>query len=53
MAVGKVSPNFQASSEKEIGTAKAKDPTKIWLASSKLKLNFIVRPTRFKALSIS
>ena len=41
---GSVSPSFQASSEKEIGTAKAKAPIATCPASSKLKLNFIVFP---------
>jgi hypothetical protein len=41
---GSVSPSFQASSENEIGTAKAKAPIVTWLASSKLKLKFIIFP---------
>lgn len=36
--IGSDSPSLQASSEKEIGTAKAKAPIVIWLASSRLKL---------------
>ena len=48
LTMGKVSPNCHASSEKEIGTASAKAPIATWLASSELKLRFILIPNHVK-----
>ena len=41
---GSDSPSFHASSENDIGTAKAKAPIDIWLISSRLKLKLIKKP---------